>query len=128
MPGPDEHVATAEPVAPVEPPQDEAVVGEPTLPIGSSPTFRIGEVVGTSPEVAGAILAAATDAIEVCRGPGGPGIARIRFTADATVVRFDIEPGTTIAEGERECVLGALGATDIEGPLEFSLEPSTSPS
>jgi hypothetical protein len=83
----------------------------------------IDQVVGTTPETAGAIFADASEKVERCNGAGG-GMMKVRLEAKGSSVKYSVAPGTTVAENARECVLKSLSTAE----LDDALAPSTSPS
>lgn len=120
--------AQAEPVPQASAPAVADVPEEPRMPVTEPaiqrpPFIRIEDVVGTSPQLAGAVFAPVTDSMERCAGAGG-GFMRVHVSTSGERTRMEIDP-TSSAPGEaRECVLESLSLLDT-GPLE---ETAASPS
>jgi hypothetical protein len=116
-----EPVETSE--AAVEPPPPMPSAAEPGVSLLPGPSVTIDQVTGTTPETAGAIFAEASERMERCSGVGG-GVMKVRLESEGASVKFSVEPGTTVAENARECVLKSLSTAE----LDDILTPSTSPS
>jgi hypothetical protein len=118
---PDATVAAAElpakPSAAAEAPKSQAL----------GPRVGVEGVPDGQQALADAIVAASKAPMSACRANGGGGNVRIRVAGNHTSASFAVEPGATVDENMRHCVLEALSTLDVPDTISQS-SPSSRPS
>ena len=88
----------------------------------AGPRFRLGEVIGATPDVAGVLFSTLEEPIEAC--PGRTGVLNVRITSKDGRTAVQVLPGSNVTPETENCVLQALSVFEpTVGPT-----PSGSPS
>lgn len=128
LPGP---VAAAPEAAPA--PSEPAPAPAANAPAGGlrpgalAPRVSIGEVQGGDAALAQAIVAPSQVPMGECRANAGGGLVRIRIAGDRKSASMAVEPGSSVDETTRHCVLEALSTIDVPDTLSQAA-PSARPS
>jgi hypothetical protein len=77
--------------------------------------------------LAQAIVAASKPSLDECRGNAGGGTLRLRVVGNKSSAKITIDPGSTVNDKVRHCVLEALSTLDVPDTLSQS-SPSMRPS
>lgn len=92
-----------------------------------APRVNVEGVEDGHEQLAQAILAASKVPMAECRVGGGGGTVRVRVKSDRRSASFDIEPGSSIDENVRHCVLEALSTIDVPDTLSQASPSSAAP-
>jgi hypothetical protein len=92
-----------------------------------APRVSVGEVQGGDAALAQAIVAPSKAPMSECRANAGGGLVRIRIAGDRKSASMAVEPGSSVDEKTRHCVLEALSTIDVPDTLSQS-SPSQRPS
>jgi hypothetical protein len=99
-----------------------------TAPAGAIvPRVAVEEVEPGQEALAQAILAASKPSMAECRANSGGGMIRLRVVGTKSSARITIDPGSTVSESMRHCVLEALSTLDVPDTLSQG-SPSMRPS
>jgi hypothetical protein len=91
------------------------------------PKATIEEVEPGQEALAQAIVAASKTSLDECRGNAGGGTLRLRVVGSKVSAKITIDPGSTVGDSVRYCVLEALSTIDVPDTLSQA-SPSMRPS
>jgi len=112
--------AAAQPTATAVPTATAALL-PPSEPI--MPRIAVESSEGADKNVMLAAFEATSQPLSQCQGQG---LMRIRVRASDEQTAFNLQPGSTMAEGARECVLKELSVIDIEEVVDAAAGSSPS--
>jgi hypothetical protein len=92
-----------------------------------APRVSVGEVQGGDAALAQAIVAPSKAPMSACRANAGGGLVRIRISGDRASASMAVEPGSSVDDETRHCVLEALSTVDVPDTLSQA-SPSSRPS
>jgi len=91
------------------------------------PRASVEEVEPGQEALAEAIVAASKPSLAECRANSGGGKLRLRVVGNKSSAKITIDPGSTVNDSVRVCVLEALSTVDVPDTLSQS-SPSMKPS
>ena len=91
------------------------------------PRASVEQVEPGQEALAQAILAASKPSLDECRGNSGGGTLRLRVVGTKASAKISIDPGSTVTDSVRLCVLEALSTLDVPDTLSQA-SPSMRPS
>jgi hypothetical protein len=91
------------------------------------PRASVVEVEPGQEALAEAIVAASKPSIAECRGNSGGGTLRLRVVGNKSSAKITVDPGSTVNDATRHCVLEALSSLDVPDTLSQA-SPSMRPS
>jgi DNA-binding protein YbaB len=91
------------------------------------PRVAVEEVEPGQEALAQAILAASKPSMAECRANSGGGMIRLRVVGTKSSAKITIDPGSTVSDKVRVCVLEALSTIDVPDTLSQA-SPSMRPS
>ena len=127
LPGPVATPETAPAPAPSEPAPAASPQADGVRPGALAPRVSVGEVQGADAALAQAIVAPSKAPMDACRANAGGGRVRIRISGDHKAASMAVEPGSSVDERTRHCVLEALSTIDVPDTLSQT-SPSSRPS
>jgi len=91
------------------------------------PRASVEQVEPGQEALAEAIVAASKPSLDECRGRAGGGTLRLRVVGTKSSAKITIDPGSTVNDSVRHCVLEALSSLDVPDTLSQA-SPSMRPS
>ncbi len=112
--------ATVATVATTDAPATPSSPASATRPETLAPRVGIEGVADGHQALADAIVAASRSPMAACRANNGGGTVRVRVKGSDTSASFAIEPGSSVDDTMRHCVLEALSTLDVPDTLSQS--------
>jgi hypothetical protein len=100
-----------------------AAMYPPAPPLRVGPVVQISEVVGTTPAIAGAMLAPAIEQLEHCQSPSKRKLV-IQVIAERDRTHFRVVDQGVLEKESNRCVLEALSNIDVDPAMQQSRSAS----